>query len=82
MLQSPDRDRLVRWILTCLLQYLEGITSELFTLKQKEFQRDADNLEKKLKHMGEVIAEREKNKDIIIKDPVDKLTGKSEYLKW
>lgn len=61
---------------------LEKILSELFTLKQKESQLQADKMEKEVKHMKEVITEREKNKDIIIKDGLDKLTGKSEYLEW
>jgi len=61
---------------------LEKILSEIFILRQKESQLHADKMEKQVKHMRETIAEREKNKDLIIKDGLNKLTGKSEYLEW
>jgi len=67
---------------TSIEKELTGILTELFSLRQKESQLKADRMEKDLKHMREVISEREKNKDIIIKDGLDKLTGKAEYLEW
>ncbi len=61
---------------------LEKILSDIFTLRQKENQLQVEKMEKEIKHMKEIISEREKNKNIIIKDGLNKLTGKSEYLEW
>ncbi|MEQ8169956.1 MAG: hypothetical protein ABRQ38_13775 [Candidatus Eremiobacterota bacterium] len=63
-------------------QELEKILAHIFALRQKENQLQVEKMEKEIKHLKEIISVREKNKNIIIKDGVNKLTGKSEYLEW
>ena len=63
-------------------QELEKILAHIFALRQKENQLQVEKMEKEIKHLKEIISVREKNKNIIIKDGLNKLTGKSEYLEW
>lgn len=61
---------------------LKTLLAELFPLKQKEEKIKADKMEEEVKKIRELIEQREANKDTIIQDRLNELTGKNQYLKW
>ncbi len=61
---------------------LGEILGKLFDVRQKEEKAKADKMEEELKKIRETLAEKDKNRDIIIQNRLDELTGKNKYLQW
>lgn len=61
---------------------LTGVLKELFDLNLKQRQRELQRLEKELKNIKDEIEKRKTNKDKIIKNRFDEVTGKNDYLRW
>ena len=61
---------------------MQVVLSELFDLRQKEEKCKIDKMEEKLAELKALITERDKNKDIIVQNRIDELTGKSKYTNW
>ncbi|MEQ8186871.1 MAG: hypothetical protein ABRQ39_02775 [Candidatus Eremiobacterota bacterium] len=61
---------------------LKSILSELFDLREKERARRIKQLEQELARLKESLNNRKKNKDTIVQQRMDELTGKKENLQW
>lgn len=61
---------------------LKTILNELFVLREKERGRRIKQLEQELARLKESLNNRKKNKDTIVQQRLDELTGKKENLQW
>ncbi len=61
---------------------LKTILNELFDLREKERTRRIKQLEQELTRLKESLNKRKKNKDTIVQQRLDELTGKKENLQW
>ena len=61
---------------------LKTVLSELFDLREKERARRIKQLEQELARLKESLNNRKKNKDTIVQQRIDELTGKKENLEW
>ncbi len=61
---------------------LKTILNELFDLREKERARRIKQLEQELTRLKESLNSRKKNKDTIVQQRIDELTGKKENLQW
>ena len=61
---------------------LKGVIKELFDLKLKQRQRELQRLEQELKNIKDEIEKRRINKEQIIQNRFDEITGKNDSLRW
>jgi hypothetical protein len=61
---------------------LKTVLSELFDLREKERSRRIKQLEQELARLKESLNNRKKNKDTIVQQRIDEITGKKENLEW
>ena len=61
---------------------LKTVLSELFDLREKERAKRIKQLEQELARLKESLNNRKKNKDTIVQQRIDELTGKKENLEW
>ncbi len=61
---------------------LLDVVGRLFDVRQEEEKAKADKMEEELKKIREALAEKDKNRNAIIQNRIDELTGKNKYLQW
>ena len=61
---------------------LKVVLDKLFDLRQKEEKLKADKMEEELAKIREILVERDTNKELIVQNRIDELTGKSKYIQW
>ncbi len=63
-------------------QELTLVLDQLFDLREKEKQEEIKRIKTHLKQLQNQIAERKKNKQLIIQNRLDQLTGKGNLYEW
>jgi hypothetical protein len=61
---------------------LRTVLSELFDLREKDRERQIEELEEELKRLKDLLARRRKKKELIVENHLKDLLGENEDMKW